>query len=63
MSEEEKARFLSNIKYYWQEKGDIERYSDYTPEALREADPVLASAYENYKIATETINRLLDWRE
>lgn len=60
MSEEERAEFLGNIYYFWSEKGDIERFVGYTPEKLIEADPVLASAYEQYKLAEQTINRLLN---
>jgi len=61
MNEEDKAQFISDIKYFWNEKGDIERYVGYTPEKLREADPVLADAYERYRSAELTLNRLLEW--
>ena len=63
MDEEEKARFISDIKYFWNEKGDLERYSEYSPEKLREADPVIANVYEQYKAANETLERLLGYGE
>jgi len=59
MTREEKRAFLSSIQYFWEERGDIERYADYSPEKLREADPVLADAYERYKIAEQTLTRLV----
>lgn len=63
MNEEEKAEFISNIVYYWSEKGNIEKYCDYSPERLREADPLLASAYEQMKIAKEIFSRLISGTE
>lgn len=58
MSNDEKHRFLSDIQYFWQEKGDIERYVGFSMEKLKEADPVLASAYERLKLSEETFTRL-----
>lgn len=63
MSEEEKLEFISNIKYYWNEKGDIERYRDFSIDKLKEASTVLADAYERYKSATDTLHRLLSYDE
>lgn len=59
MSEEDKARFVSDCKYFWNEKGDMERYIDFSIEKLREADPALAFVYEQYKNAEEALNRLM----
>lgn len=59
MTEAEKEQFLSDVHYFWHEKGDVERLSDFSIEKLREADPVLADAYERLKSAEETFNRLL----
>lgn len=59
MSEEERSEFIADIFYFWTEKGDIERFGGYSPEKLREADPVVANAYEQYKMALETFSRLM----
>lgn len=59
MDDEQKEEFIASIKYFWNEKGDIDYYAFYTPEKLREADPVLAEAYERYKNSKELIDRLL----
>lgn len=59
MTEEEKAEFLSNIAYFWHEKGDMERYTGFSMEKLREAAPALADAYERYKSADETLNIMI----
>lgn len=61
MSEEDKAQYISDLKYFWNEKGDIERFVGYSPEKLREVDPVLADAYERYQSAEKTLSRLLEW--
>lgn len=61
MSGEEKLEYISNISYFWKEKGDIERFCDYSPEKLREASPIIADAYERYQLAVETLDRLLGY--
>lgn len=61
MNDEEKAQFISDIKYFWNEKGDVKRYIDYTPEKMREADPVIADAIERYESAEKTLSKLLEW--
>lgn len=61
MTEEEKKEFIFNVKYFWNEKGDIERLIGFTIEKLEEADPVIASAYKQHLLAEETLNRLLGW--
>lgn len=59
MSDEEKFQFLSNCRYFYFEKGEMERYIDFSIERLREADPVLADAYESLKLAEERFSRLI----
>lgn len=61
MTEEEKKEYISNIKYFWNEKGDIERFVNYSMEKLEEADPVIANAYKQYLLAEKTLNKLLGW--
>lgn len=61
MSEEDKAQFISDVKYFWNEKGDVTRFAGYTPEKMREADPVIADAIERYESAEKTLSRLLEW--
>ncbi len=60
MSEEEKAEFLSDVAYFWHEKGDMERYIDFSIEKLREAAPELADAYERYQSAEVTLNLMIE---
>ena len=59
MTAEEKEEFLSDVRYFWQEKGDVRRLSGFSIEKLREADPVIADAFERLELATETFNRLI----
>lgn len=60
MNEDERVEFLSQCKWFYQERGDMGRYSDFRIEKLREADPALAHAYENYKASEEIFERMLD---
>jgi hypothetical protein len=60
MSNEENEQFLTDVRYFWFEKGDVERFTGFSMERFREADPVLATAYEQMKLSIETFNRLLD---
>jgi hypothetical protein len=60
MSDQEQAEFLSNCKYFYREKGEMERYADFSIEKLEEADPVLAHAYKQLKLAQETFKRLME---
>jgi len=59
MTEDEKKDFLSNCRYFYFGDGDMERLIGFSMEKLEEADPVLASAYRNLKLAEETFGRLL----
>lgn len=61
MTDEQKVEYLDNIKYFWNEKGEIERFCDYSPEKLYEASPIIARAYSEYKIAKQTLSILLNY--
>jgi len=63
MSEEEREEFLWNCKYFYNEKGEMERYCDFSMDRLEQADPVLASAYKQLKLAEETFGRLISYGE
>lgn len=60
MSEEDKLIFISNCKYFYYEKGEMERYVDFSMEKLEEADPILANAYQQLKLMQETFERLME---
>jgi len=58
MISEEDSRM---IQYFWEEKGDIERWTswkDKLPSILEEA-PELVVAWNNYKIATRTLTTII----
>jgi hypothetical protein len=63
MTEEEKQKFLSDCRYFYREKGEMERLIGFSMEKLEEADPVLASAYKQLKLAEETFGRLINYGE
>ena len=63
MSEGERLEFLFSCRYFYLEKGEMERYCDFSMEKLEEADPVLASAYKQLKIAEETFRRVMSHGE
>lgn len=62
MNQQDKEEFLGTLYYFWTEKGHT-GFTDFSVEKLREADPVLADAYERMTLATETFNRLLKQKE
>ena len=59
MSSEEKEEFLSNCRYFYYEKGEMERYVEFSMEKLEEADPVLANAYRQFKLFQNNLERLM----
>lgn len=61
MTDEEKADFMSNLKYYWNEKGSIGGFTGYSQEKLDEADPALGGIVRAYQNSEEVLNRLLSW--
>ena len=50
--------FLDNIKYFWEEKWDIERYVDFDLDRLRKLNPEIAYHYEIYKLSQITLDML-----
>ena len=44
------------IKYFWQEKGDIRRYSDYSDKDAREQYSLVAAALVQYELAKRTLD-------
>lgn len=61
MTQEEKIDYISDCRYFYREKGEMERFVDFSIEKLEEADPVLASAYKQLKLAEETFGRLIGY--
>ena len=51
--------FLDNIKYFWEEKENIERYVDFDLERLRKLKPEIANQYEIYKTSKKTLDILI----
>ena len=56
----EGEEYLSNIRYFWQEKGDIERFCDFDIKKLEEYCPELAEAYKQYKNYEKIVETLLN---
>lgn len=59
MNDQEKQEYLSQIRYFYHEKGEIERFADFSIEKLEAADPILAGAYKQFIVAQATFTRLL----
>lgn len=49
-------QYMEDIKYFWEEKGDIERLSWFNLNKLKELDWRVANAYMNYIQAKETLD-------
>lgn len=59
MTDEEKQQFSYLVKYYWEEKGEMDRFAGFTVEKLEECDYALAEAYRRYEGAQKTIDTLV----
>jgi phage major head subunit gpT-like protein len=55
MNESDK-NFLWDIQYFWDKKGDIERYAWYDADRLKKLNPYMYQAWINYKQAIDTLN-------
>jgi hypothetical protein len=60
MNKEEKLHFLSMIKYFHEERGDIERYTDFSFEKLRNVDSELFYIYSIYKVFEEKFEKYME---
>jgi hypothetical protein len=52
----EDKEFLKECSWFWQNKGDIERYIGFDREKLRRLDPILHAHWINYKVAISMLN-------
>ncbi len=52
--------FLSNVKYFWQNKESLERYSDFSIDRLKRLDWKTANAYINYMQAKKSLDYNID---
>jgi hypothetical protein len=59
MSTPDRAEYLLMVRYFWEEKGDVERYVCYTPELTRQYSPALATALQNYKDAKAVLDAVI----
>lgn len=48
---QERAELASSLQYFWTEKGDITRASDFDREAVRREFPGVLMAWDNYVTA------------
>lgn len=56
-------QYLSDLKYFWKEKGDLERYSDFDLERLKKLDPKIFKAWITYKETKELLTNLFEQYE
>lgn len=61
MELEEYYEHLSMIKYFWDEKGDIERYCHFeeVKPRLKENNPEIWEAWKKYKKSLKILNSVL----
>lgn len=61
MDEEREQEHLSQLKYFWEEKGDLERY--YAFEELRpmlqEKHPAVLKAWNDYKASIQIMDAVI----
>ena len=53
---------LSSIKYFWQDKGDLERYCSFEElkPALLEQKPEIIKAWNDYKTAVAILDAVIE---
>lgn len=53
---------IETLKYFWNEKEDIERYSDFEKikPQLKKQFPELLKAWNNYKVSIKIMNAVID---
>lgn len=53
---------ISDIKYFWEEKGDIERYCDFKKlkPQIQEEFPELLKAWYDYKASFKIMNLIIN---
>lgn len=56
MTETEKKEFLNEVANFWRYKGNMERYTSFDNEKLREADTILQAHWVNYKVAISMLD-------
>ena len=56
MNEDE---FMSNVAYFWFEKGDISRFSEFSLDRLKEIDEKVYSLYLSYKQSENELSQAL----
>lgn len=52
--------FMGNIQYFWQEKGDVERFAGLNPQDFQRIDPECYQLWEAYKLAERNLSRYIN---
>lgn len=55
----ERQDAISMLTYFWQEKGDIERWCDFDREHLRAEFPAVLRAWEDYKAGRAVLDAVM----
>lgn len=52
---------LTMLRYFWEEKGDIERYCEYNKilPILEKERPEVVKAWNDYKVSIRTMNAIM----
>ena len=50
---------LNMIRYFWENKGDIERYNGYDEASLERSAPHVLKAWKDYKIARSILDAVI----
>lgn len=58
--DEQKEDFRNMVKYFWQEKGDIERWSSFDRAFAEEHFPHVLDAWERHKKAEKILSLIVE---
>ena len=56
MTKEEKEKLFDDLQYFWQYKGDIERFCGYNEEVITKEFPHIMLAWKNYKASIKLLD-------
>lgn len=57
--DEEKEDFIRDVCYFWDQKGDLERFSGWSEEKAQKYCPHILKAWKEYKQAEDLLNILI----
>ncbi len=59
MFRDTREEYADMLRYFWEEKGDIERYTQFSRERMTAEFPEVLKAWDDYNIARKVLTAVL----